>query len=88
MPKSQTIATTAPAAEPKARRIARPSAKKTALPPPESLQQLAAAVEFNAAAHYDEIAQAAYRNWLERTSATSADDWLRAETEVRAKYGQ
>jgi hypothetical protein len=87
MPKTTTAST--PATEPKAHRSARTGAKKSArvTPVPEPLQQLAAAVEFDVASHHDEIAQAAYRIWLERTGSAE-EDWLKAEIEIRAKYSR
>ncbi len=69
------------ATEPKTHRSARSAAKKPA--------RVASAPnpipEFDAAAHYEEIAQVAYRNWLER-AGSSEEDWRKAEMEVRAKY--
>jgi hypothetical protein len=87
MPKTQTAST--PATEPKAHRSARTGTKKSARvsAPPEPLQQLAAAVEFDVAAHHDEIAQVAHRNWLARTGSAE-EDWLKAEIEIRAKYSR
>jgi hypothetical protein len=87
MQKTKTAST--PATEPKAHRSARTAAKKSAqaLTAPEPLQQLAAAVEFDAATHHDEIAQVAYRNWLERTGSAE-QDWIKAEMEIRAKYSR
>jgi hypothetical protein len=43
---------------------------------------------FDPSAHYDEIAQAAYLNYLHRNGApgTPEEDWFQAETAVRAKY--
>jgi hypothetical protein len=45
---------------------------------------------FDAGAHQKEIAQVAYRIWLERADRPGSpeDDWLKAETEVRAKYSR
>jgi hypothetical protein len=44
--------------------------------------------EFDAAAHRKEIAQVAYRIWLERADRPGSpeEDWLKAESQVRAKY--
>jgi hypothetical protein len=44
-------------------------------------------VEFDAAAHHEEIAQVAYMNWLERVGSAE-EDWLKAEIQVRARYPQ
>jgi hypothetical protein len=43
---------------------------------------------FDAVAHQKEIAQVAYRIWLERADRPGSpeEDWLKAEAEVRAKY--
>jgi hypothetical protein len=40
------------------------------------------------AAHRKEIAQVAYRTWLERADRPGSpeEDWAKAESEVRAKY--
>lgn len=74
------VTRTAPSksAEPKAHRSPR-RVPKTALAP---------ILEYDAAAHQKEIAQVAYRIWLERADRPGSpeDDWLKAEAEVRAKY--
>jgi len=43
---------------------------------------------FDLSAHQNEIAQVAYRIWLERADRPGSpeDDWLKAEAEVRQKY--
>ena len=43
---------------------------------------------FDPVAHQKEIAQVAYRMWLERADRPGSpeDDWLKAEAEIRAKY--
>ena len=43
---------------------------------------------FDPVAHQKEIAQVAYRIWLERGDRPGSpeDDWLKAEAEIRAKY--
>ena len=43
---------------------------------------------FDAAAHQKQIAQVAYRIWLERADRPGSpeEDWLKAEAEVRAKH--
>jgi hypothetical protein len=79
MPKTRTDPT--PAAEPKTHRSARLAGKKPARVPSAP----APVVEFDAAAHHDEIAQVAHRNWLER-SGSPEEDWQKAEIEVRARY--
>jgi hypothetical protein len=45
-------------------------------------------LEYDPAAHQKEIAQVAYRMWLERADRPGSpeDDWLKAEVEVRARY--
>ena len=67
---------TAPA-EPKTHRRASPASKKPAPVP--------AVPEFDSAAHHDEIARLAYFTSLDR-GASPDENWLKAETEVRAKY--
>jgi hypothetical protein len=71
-----------PPAEPKTHRSARPAVKKPVRVPAAP----APIPEFDAAAHREEIAQVAYRNWLERAAVSPEEDWRRAEIEVRAKY--
>ena len=46
--------------------------------------------EFDVDAHRKEIAQVAYRIWLERADRPGSpeEDWLKAESEVRAKYAR
>jgi len=77
------ITRTAPSkpAEPKAHRTPRratPSALAAPIP------------VFDAVAHQKEIAQVAYRIWLERADRPGSpeEDWLKAEAEVRAKYSR
>jgi hypothetical protein len=43
---------------------------------------------FELAAHKNEIAQVAYRIWLERADRPGSpeEDWLKAEAEIRQKY--
>jgi len=43
---------------------------------------------FDPVAHQKEIAQVAYRIWLERADRPGSpeEDWLKAEAEVRSKY--
>jgi len=52
---------------------------------PIPLKKPAPLPEFDAATHHQEIAQVAYRNWLERTGSPE-EDWLKAEIEVREKW--
>jgi hypothetical protein len=82
MPKTQTA--TALAAEPKAHRSATTTNKKPARVPAAS----PSIPDFDAAAHRKEIAQVAYRLWLERADGPGSpeEDWLQAEAEVRSKY--
>lgn len=73
-----TRAVTSKAAEPKSHRSPRRVPK---IAPPPTL-------EYDPAAHQKEIAQVAYRIWLERADRPGSpeDDWLKAEVEVRARY--
>jgi hypothetical protein len=45
-------------------------------------------LEYDAATHQKEIAQVAYRIWLERSDRPGSpeNDWLQAEAEVRSRY--
>lgn len=74
------ITRTAPSkpAEPKTNRTPRRGTPRTPVPVPV----------FDAVAHQKEIAQVAYRIWLERADRPGSpeEDWLKAEAEVRAKY--
>ena len=74
------VTRTAPskAAEPKTHRSPRRVPKIAPAPIPE----------YDAKAHQKEIAQVAYRIWLERADRPGSpeDDWLKAEVEVRARY--
>jgi hypothetical protein len=81
MPRAKTAAT--PAVETKPRRSA-PVAERKRTP----VRRKTATLEFDPAAHYDEIAAAAYLNFLARagTAGSSEEDWFIAETTVRAKY--
>ena len=74
------VTPTAPskAAEPKAPRTPRRVTKSAAAP----------ILDFDPVAHQKEIAQVAYRIWLERADRPGSpeEDWLKAEAEVRSKY--
>lgn len=74
------ITRTAPAkpAEPKTHRSPRRATKSAP----------AATPAFDVTAHQKEIAQVAYRIWLERADRPGSpeEDWLKAEAEVRAKH--
>lgn len=77
------ITRTAPAkpakpAEPKAHRNPRRASQSA----------LASIATFDPATHQKEIAQVAYRIWLERADRPGSpeEDWLKAEAEVRAKH--
>jgi len=78
------ITRTAPAkpAEPKTNRTPRRAPKSAPVPNPIPV--------FDAVAHQKEIAQVAYRMWLERADRPGSpeQDWLKAEAEVRAKYAR
>ena len=81
MPRTRKAPT--PVTEPKANRSARSASKKPArVPAPAHVP------EFDAAAYRKEIAQVAYRIWMERADRPGSpeEDWLKAESEVRAKY--
>jgi DUF2934 family protein len=80
MPKTRTAP--APIAEPKTHRSATTRKTTRAVPAPPPIP------EFDAAAHRKEIAQVAYRIWLERADGPGSpeEDWLRAEAEVRARH--
>ena len=73
----------APATEPNAHRRARNAAETPAGDP-------VLVPEFDAAAHRKEIAQVAYRIWLERADRPGSPekDWVKAEIEVRARYAR
>jgi hypothetical protein len=73
----------------------KPSAKRTAAAPAVTerkrtpvRRKSTPVTEFDAAMHYDEIATAAYLNFIARagTPGSSEEDWILAETTVRAKY--
>jgi hypothetical protein len=74
------VTRTAPskAAEPKTHRSPRRVPKTASAP----------ILEYDATAHQKEIAQVAYRIWLERADRPGSPeaDWLQAEAEVRARY--
>jgi len=74
------VTRTAPskAAESKAQRSPRRVPKSAPAPIPE----------YDAATHQKEIAQVAYRIWLERADRPGSpeDDWLKADAEVRSRY--
>jgi hypothetical protein len=76
------VTRTAPsnAAEPKTHRSSRRVPKSAPAPTLE--------LGYDAKAHQKEIAQVAYRIWLERADRPGSpeDDWLKAEAEVRARY--
>jgi len=78
------ITRTAPSkpAEPKAQRTPRRAAPRVPAAAPVPA--------FDAVAHQKEIAQVAYRIWLERADRPGSpeEDWLKAEAEVRAKYSR
>jgi hypothetical protein len=82
MPKTEEAPTKA--TKPKAHREVATTSKKSAGVVSES----APVPEFDAEAHRQEIAQIAYRLWLERADGPGSpeEDWLKAVSEVRAKY--
>jgi Protein of unknown function (DUF2934) len=75
-----TITRTAPSkpAEPKAHRSPQRVIKSAPAP----------ILDFDPVAHQREIAQVAYRIWIERADRPGSpeEDWLKAEAEVRAKH--
>ncbi len=88
MPRTRTAAAS-PAVETKPRRSAplTTERKRTSVCR-KPATPAAAVMEFDVAAHYDEIAASAYLNFLARDGApgSSEDDWLQAEAYVRSKY--
>ena len=83
MPKTQEAPTRA--TKPKAHRSGRSTSKK-----PMDILPLAAVPEFDTEAHRQEIAQVAYRLWLERADGPGSpeEDWLKAASKVRAMYSR
>ncbi len=67
---------------------AEPKAQRASRRPVASAPAAAPVPAFDAIAHQKEIAQVAYRIWLERADRPGSPeaDWLKAEAEVRAKY--
>jgi len=76
MPTTRTASTAA--TSPKTHRSSRTAGKKP-LPSAHPITEL------DAGALHQEIAEVAYRNWLER-AGSAEQDWLKAEIEVRARY--
>jgi hypothetical protein len=79
MPTTRTASTAATSS--KTHRSARTAGKKPVPSAPDSIAEL------DAGAIHKEIAQVAYRNWLER-AGSAEQDWLKAEIEVRARYAR
>lgn len=83
MPRALKSASTA---EPTAQQSRAPSERKRTpvRPKPAALT----VPEFNAGAHYEEIAHLAYLNWLQRGAEVGnpEQDWFEAEQSIRAKY--
>ena len=77
---------TSPTTETKARRSAPVATERKRTPVRRKTVPTVAA--FDPAAHHEEIAIAAYLNFLARDGApgSSEEDWLLAETSVRTKY--
>lgn len=69
-------------------------ARTATIPPPvverkrTPVRRKTLTTEFDADAHYEEIAASAYLNFLARDGAPGSpeEDWLQAEVYVRAKY--
>ena len=80
MPKTKTASSVT--AKSKTHRSARSTAKRPAASEPTPL------VTFDAAAHYEEIAQTAYYIWLGRNGQAGSreEDWVQAEIQVRTRY--
>lgn len=83
--KTTTTATTAPkkrSSAPLTERKRTPIRRKAAAPAAIALPQ------FDITAYHDEIAEAAYLNWLQRAGGAGSpeEDWLQAENTVRIKY--
>jgi hypothetical protein len=74
------ITRTAPAKPAESKINRSPGRKNRSTPAPIS--------DFDPVAHQKEIAQVAYRIWLERADGPGSpeEDWLKAEAEIRAKY--
>jgi len=74
----------APSRKSKSHRSAPTESKKSASFAPAS----SPIAEFDVDAHRNEIAQVAYRIWLERADGPGSPewDWLKAASEVHAKY--
>lgn len=86
MPRAKT-ATATPAATPK--RVSGPVTERKRTPrTTKTVPAAMTAIQFDASAHYDEIAHAAYLNYLQRGGGDGSQesDWLAAEAQVRAKY--
>jgi Protein of unknown function (DUF2934) len=67
----------------------KPAETKVHRSPRRTTKSAAVAIPvFDPVAHQKEIAQVAYRIWLERADRPGSpeEDWLKAEAEVRAKY--
>jgi hypothetical protein len=80
MPRTQKLS--APETKSQAHRSARSASKKQiGIPKPAPIP------DFDATRHHDEIAEVAYPKWLERAGSPE-EDWLKAESEVRARYAQ
>jgi hypothetical protein len=67
---------------------AEPKAQRTPRQADHSAPAAAPVTSFDAVAHQKEIAQVAYRIWLERADRAGSpeEDWLKAEAEVRVKH--
>lgn len=78
MPRTANAATPAPKPKPLTERKRTPVRRK----PPVAL------VAFDPSAHGEEIAHAAYLNWLAREDGAGnpEQDWFQAEQSIRAKY--
>ena len=88
LPRTKT--TPLPATDPNTHRSARSTRKKPARVASAVSVSPSPSPEFDADARREEIAAAAYRNWLARANGPGSpeEDWLKAEVDVRAKYAQ
>jgi hypothetical protein len=80
----RTLSASVDAIETKTHRSGATARKKSA----RTSSTLTASPDFDTAVYRKEIAQVAYRIWLERADRRGSpeEDWLKADSEVRAKY--
>jgi hypothetical protein len=85
---ARTSTAASPAKETKPRRSTAVPTERKRTPVRKKSEIAAPGLEFDPAAHYDEIAASAYLNFLARAGApgTPEEDWVLAEATVRARY--